>query len=363
MRKEIAIRQISILIPAYNPEQQLLLLIKELTDYGFTSIIVVNDGSAVSCAPVFNAIGKIAQCRLLHHAVNLGKGRALKTGLNYLQTQVPDLCGVITCDADGQHLAEDVVKVAKRLKNNPESLVLGVREFGTNVPLRSKLGNVITRGIFYVLVGKYLSDTQTGLRGIPARFIPSLLRLGGEGYEYEMNMLIATKMQHIDVIEERITTIYLENNRSSHFNPLLDSMKIYFLILRFSCSSIVASLLDLVLFTVSYKITSNILFSVFLGRYTIGSLVNFYMNRNFVFHHRIRLLNTIVRYYLFATILGISAFLLIRAVIGYFDVSVIMAKIIVETFLFFISFTVQRDYIFAFQVQDNTLSERENNRQ
>lgn len=323
-------------------------------DSGFGSIIVVNDGSAASCMPVFEAIESIAGCTLIHHAVNLGKGRALKTGLNYLLTNVHEIRGVVTCDADGQHLAGDVMKVARVLTNNPDCLTLGVRSFDTKVPLRSKLGNIITRSIFYFLVGKYLSDTQTGLRGIPVCFIPSLIRLEGEGYEYEMNMLVAAKTEGLPVIEESISTVYLENNRSSHFNPLFDSMKIYFLLLRFSCSSLVASMLDLVFFTICYKLTANILLSIFLGRYTLACLVNFYINRNFVFHHKDRLRTTLIRYYLFATFMGMCAFLLISAVTERFSVSVILAKIMVETFLFIISFTVQRDYIFARQASTNT---------
>lgn len=297
--------------------------------------------------PIFETIETIAGCTLLHHAINLGKGRALKTGLNYLLTNVHEIRGVVTCDADGQHLAGDVEKVARVLINNPDSLTLGVRSFDAKVPLRSKLGNIITRSIFYFLVGKYLSDTQTGLRGIPVCFIPSLIRLEGEGYEYEMNMLVAAKTEGLPVIEESISTVYLENNRSSHFNPLFDSMKIYFLLLRFSCSSLVASMLDLVFFTICYKLTTNILLSIFLGRYTLACLVNFYINRNFVFHHKDRLRTTLIRYYLFATFMGMCAFLLISAVTEHFSVSVIFAKIMVETFLFIISFTVQRDYIFA----------------
>lgn len=322
-------------------------MINDLISSGFSSIIVVNDGSVPGCKPIFDAIGGLAQCRLLHHAVNLGKGRAIKTGLNYLSVHIPDVCGVVTCDADGQHLVEDIVKVAQVLNKNTESLVLGVRGFDTKVPLRSKLGNTITRGIFYLLVGKYLSDTQTGLRGIPACFVPSLIRLEGEGYEYEMNMLIAAKTEGLPVIEENISTIYIENNRSSHFNPLFDSMKIYFLLLRFSCSSFVASMLDLVVFTICYNLTANILLSIFLGRYTLACLVNFYINRNFVFHHKDRLRSTLVRYYLFATFMGMCAYLLISAVTEHFSVSVILSKLMVETFLFIISFTVQRDYIFA----------------
>jgi len=236
------IKDICILIPAYNPGELLVQLVSSLIKAGFSHIIVVNDGSIAECVPIFERIKKMEQCHLLRHAVNLGKGRALKTGLNYFLINFPNSPGIITCDADGQHQVEDVVKVVKVLQDNPDSLIIGVRDFDKDVPLLSKFGNVITRSIFFFLVGKYLSDTQTGLRGIPVGFMPMLILLDGEGYEFEMNMLIASKTQNISTIEERISTIYIDNNRLSHFNPLLDSMKIYFLLLRFFFSSILASI-------------------------------------------------------------------------------------------------------------------------
>lgn len=336
-----------VLIPAFNPDDRLSHLIDGLINVGFGHIVVVNDGSSASCASLFEQIAGKDRCRVLQHATNLGKGRALKTGLNHCLLQFPDSLGVVTCDADGQHRVGDVVKVARVLRNNPDSLTIGARDFVANVPLRSKLGNVITRIIFFFLVGKYLFDTQSGLRGIPLRFAPWLVRLEGEGYEYEMNMLLAIRTQGISLVEEKISTIYLDNNKSSHFDPLLDSMKIYFLLLRFAFSSLLASVLDFVLFSISYALTKNILLSIFIGRFTIGPFVNYSINRNFVFHNRSRVSSTLVRYYLFATVMGICAFFLIKLVSTQYFISVVAAKIAVESFLFIVSFTIQRDYIFS----------------
>ncbi len=340
-------RNVIVLIPAFNPDDRLPQLIDDLLASGFGHIVVVNDGSSAAYAPLFEKIGMKARCQVLRHAVNLGKGRALKTGLNHILLQFLSAPGVVTCDADGQHRVEDVITVAQTLLDHPGSLTLGVRSFSSDVPLRSKLGNVITRGFFFFLLGKYLSDTQTGLRGIPLGCAPWLAHLEGEGYEYEMNMLIATKTRGIAIVEEKISTIYLDNNKSSHFDPLIDSMKIYFLLLRFASSSLLASVLDFVLFSITYGLTANILLSIFIGRYTIGPVVNYTINRNFVFHHKGRMSGTLVRYYAFATVMGACAYFLIKAVSAHLSISVIAAKISVETFLFIISFTVQRDYIFS----------------
>ena len=173
------------------------------------------------------------------------------------------------------------------------------------------------------------------------------MRLSGEGYEYEMNMLMSAKQSKVAILEEPITTVYIDDNRSSHFNPLIDSMKIYFLLLRYSLSSLLASLLDFVVFMISYAVTSNVLVSIFVGRFTIGLFVNFVVNKNFVFHHRGNTVAPLVKYYLFATIMGIVASVLIQRVADKFLISVILSKVLVESFLFFVSFVIQRDYIFT----------------
>ena len=89
-----------------------------------------------------------------------------------------------------------------------------------------------------------LGDTQTGLRGVPATLIPHLLRLQSSGYEFELDMLIACKHQGCPVVQQPIRTIYLGRNRSSHFHPILDSMRIYLVLFRFSLLAAVACLVE-----------------------------------------------------------------------------------------------------------------------
>lgn len=337
---------IAVLIPAYNPGKPLLSLVDSLIRLDFERIVIVNDGSEAPFNHIFEKLEQIRNCRVLRHAVNLGKGRALKTGFNYCYLNFPDIPGIVTVDADGQHLPEDVLKVSETFLNNQGKLVIGARRFGNETPLRSLIGNTMTRYVFRFLVGKKLSDTQSGLRCIPMNKIPYFLRMDGERYEYEMNMLISTKRDHTDIVEEGIRTVYVDNNKSSHFNPFIDSMKIYFLLLRFASSSMLASLLDFVVFTLSYKLSSNISLSIFVGRYTVGPMVNFAVNKSFVFHHKGDISRPLIKYFFSATVMGIFASFLIGAVSNRFSLSVISSKILVETCLFIVSFTIQRDYIF-----------------
>lgn len=338
---------IPVLIPAYKPTEVLLTVVKNLLAIGLSDLIIVNDGSGPECAQIFDQLASMPQCHVLHHAVNLGKGRAIKTGLNFFLLNFPTAPGVVTADADGQHLAHDIKKVAETFFRDPASLVIGVRKFGRDTPLRSLIGNTITKYVFRMLVGKKISDTQSGLRCIPQGAVTGLMRLEGEKYEYEMNMLINTKTAGLNVTEEEISTVYIDNNKSSHFNPLIDSMKIYFLLVRFSFSSFFASIIDFIVFAIIFGLSKNILVGIIFARLIAGN-VNFFVNKSLVFHSRESVTATIVKYYTLFVIMGSIAYVSIQAMAAR-GMDVLVAKIITETLLFIASFTIQRDFIFTQQ--------------
>lgn len=337
---------VCVLIPAFNPDETLLNLLDSLVNSGFRKIVVVNDGSDPKSSAIFGQIKKQGWYHLLTHAVNLGKGRALKTGLNYCLVNFPVSTGVITVDADGQHLLRDILKVASSLEQNKEAVVLGSRIFGKSTPLRSLIGNVITRIVLSFLVGTRISDTQTGLRGIPMKYIPLFLGLDGERYEFETTMLLAAGAHGIRIKEEAISAVYIEGNQSSHFNPLSDSMKIYFLLLRFSFSSVFASSVDLLTFTLSYSfLVRDIFFSLVMGR-VVASAVNFMINRRLVFHNNDLVLTTIGKYYLLTAGIMILAYTMIEAMVSRLGMNVLLAKALAEGLLFIASFSIQRNFIF-----------------
>ncbi len=255
-------------------------------------------------------------------------------------------------DADGQHDPEDVLAVARTLEQRPGTLVLGARRFTGGVPLRSLLGNLVTRHVFLILTGKKISDTQSGLRGIPMRFLEPLISLEGERYEYEMNMLIFTRRSGIAVEEVPIRAIYLEGNRSSHFNPLLDSFSIYFLLLRFASSSLVSSLVDTLLFYILVKLSLTIVMSVFWAR-LVSSLLNFVLNREYVFRSDRPVALSVLNYYLLVVFIGVSSYFCILFLHGRLGINLIMAKIVSESLLFLVSFLVQRDVVFLTAKREN----------
>lgn len=235
-----SLASLCVLIPAWQPGPALPSLIDDLSKRGFGRLLLVDDGSSAACETIFAEIATLGVVDLCRHSVNLGKGLALKTGFSRILQAHPDLLGVITADADGQHTPEDIEKVARALLSAAPRPVLGSRSFGQAVPRRSRVGNTLTRAVFGLLTGVHLSDTQTGLRGLPLALLPELLALRGKRYEYEMTMLAHLCRSGRTPLQVPIATVYLDGNRESHFHPLWDSVRIYFVLLRFYASSLLA---------------------------------------------------------------------------------------------------------------------------
>jgi glycosyltransferase involved in cell wall biosynthesis len=223
---------IAVLIPAWQPDERLVTLVHSLAEYDFAAIVIVDDGSRKDCQILFKQLEAIPSVHVLQHEENRGQGRAFKTALSFTLDAFPDLLGVVTADADGQHAVPDIIRIAEALTESKGRPILGVRSFGAEVPLRSRFGNILTRYIFRFLSGYDIRDTQSGLRGFPKQYIPALILLDGERYEYATSVLSYFCKIGAAPVEVPIATIYVDNNRASHFNPLRDSVRIYILLLR-----------------------------------------------------------------------------------------------------------------------------------
>lgn len=347
---------IPVIIPAYEPDEKLLTLLQQLKNAGIRHIIVVDDGSGSAYRELFEQAEKTDGCALLTHAVNLGKGRALKTAFNYCLLHFPALCGCVTADSDGQHTPQDILACMKKLSENPKALILGCRNFdAADVPTRSSFGNKCTRKVFRYLVGLSVSDTQTGLRAIPAFYMEKLMNVKGERFEYETNMLIETKNADIPIIEVPVKTIYIEENKTSHFNPIKDSIRIYMIFGKFLFSSLSSSVLDLLLFhffcgvlqgasgfwkDIPYIVAATVSARI------ISAVYNFILNYKVVFKSSAGMMATAVKYCLLALCQMLcSAFLVnaFYAVTGGYEV---LVKMPVDIFLFFVSFVIQREFVY-----------------
>lgn len=335
-----------ILIPVYEPADNFEYFLNEILEH-FSTVVIVNDGSGAGSASVFEKVSKYSGVHLLRHNVNLGKGRAIKTGINYcLGLEMPRLEGVITVDADGQHRIEDILKISSALREHPDKLVMGCRTFNDNsIPLRSRLGNNISHKIFKWLCGVDVSDTQTGLRGIPYDFLEECCRIAGERYEYETNMLLAAKDSY-GFYEVPIQTIYENGNATSHFNPLKDSIRIYTLIIKYCMSSLLSVVIDYSVFWMLSGFGAELFVTVYVAR-ICSTVVNFGVNRNIVFKDKGNLLNQLLKYLLLVFTSGTLSAIGIKFAEAYFHIPLMAAKIIVELILFFLNYYIQRSFIFS----------------
>ena len=285
---------VTVIIPSYDPDEKLVPTLKSIQLAGFSDVIVVNDGSAPECAAIFDEVGALPFVTLLTHEVNRGKGAALKTAFSWYAANRPDGAGVVTADGDGQHLPKDIAACAEKMLDTGEC-VLGCRDFSLpDVPERSRKGNNITRGVFKRFFKIDVSDTQTGLRAIPSRFIPELIATEGDRYEYENNMLVTFRDKKIPFGEVPIETVYIEENKTSHFRPVRDSARIYYhlfeRVIKYTLSSLFCVLLENVTQTILHdlfaeKIGGRMLLELvdFLPARIVASLINYYLNRRFVF--------------------------------------------------------------------------------
>lgn len=337
----------AILIPAYQPELDLIAWIDDLQMKApLCHVLVVDDGSTTEISKiVFETLQKRKNLVILHHPQNQGKGAALKTGFSYYLTHwSSEFGGLLTADADGQHLVPDVIKLMQCFQNR-SGLWLGVRSFEkAGIPLKSSLGNIITRSVFRWFRKIALQDTQTGLRVIPLALIRTMLHSKAVRYEFELEMLLKALELKIPILEQVIQTVYINQNRGSHFNPILDSFRILFVFIRFGAVSLGSALIDFLIFSLLFWMSGHLGFSFWMARLASAGF-NFSFNHYFSFKSQEAWFHTLKNYLLLALVLGFGSY----GLTSWFQslgCNVYLSKIFVESFLFFVSFWVQRQFVF-----------------
>lgn len=340
--------QTIVLIPAYNPDTKLVEVVNNLSQRGIEKIVVVNDGSKKECSPVFQTLGKNDKVIILEHSINKGQGGSLKTGMDYINFHFPQAVGVVTADADGQHCVKDILRIRDQLLNNPDCFILGVRKFGKEVPSRSRFGNILTSMILRLLFGLRISDTQTGLRGIPGRLIPEFLKVTFNRFEFNTETLLVSRKMKVNILEVPIETIYIENNVSSHFNPVLDSMKIYFAIFRYILASLVTAIADYFVFILAYPFFNEILVSTYTAR-VFSLFVNYFLLKKMVFYSKEKIWETFPKYIILVFIAGFISASIIYYLNTFFEMNIVLSKIIAEGLLYFAIFIIQREFVFHAQ--------------
>ena len=356
--------KITVVLPSLDPDEKLNAVIDGLLEYGFSDIILVNDGSKPENLHYFeDAAAAHPEIHLLHHEVNRGKGAALKNAFGWFLENRPEGLGVVTVDGDNQHHPADTRACCEKMLETGH-VVLGCRDFNQeDVPARSSFGNKTTSLIFKLFVGMTISDTQTGLRAIPRAELVKLVDVYGDRFEYETNMLLAFKTQAIPFEESKIRTVYIEENKSSHFRVIHDSWRIYKLILahffRYTLSSLISAVVDTGAFSLLSALLKNLLEGFALtaaagvGARVISSLLNFFLNKKLVFQTNVSTGKAMLRYYCLALPQMAAQVLLTQGVFTLFRIqdsanglrTLIYA--IVMTALYFLSYMIQQRWVFA----------------
>jgi glycosyltransferase involved in cell wall biosynthesis len=343
-----------VLIPAYQPDEQLPLLVESLRDADpALHVLVVDDGSGAAFDAVFAKAARFG-AELLRYPINRGKGHALKVGFRHaVEQHAGD--DVVCADSDGQHSVVDILRLATEVRRSG-AMVLGVRAFSGPVPARSRFGNNVTRRLFRFATGTDITDTQTGLRGYPAAMLPWLLGVEGDRYEYELNLLLQATAARLPIESIEIATIYLAENQSSHFRPLADSARVYAPLLKFFGSSLLAFGIDTVALISLNAVTGSLLTSV-VGARIISSTVNFLTNRRAVFDHGRDKpwLTAAAQYFGLVAVLLAGNYLLL-ATLTTAGVALLPAKVLTDVTLFAVSYLVQRSFVFARRSRRSTTS-------
>ena len=298
-----------IIIPTLNPNNKIIELVQDLKKEDFDMLVVVDDGSKKECQEIFNKLEKLG-CKVTHHKENYGKGKAIKTGIEFANNNFKEFLGYITVDGDYQHLPKDVKKIAKKMEEDDSCIVLGERSFKEkNVPIKSKIGNTFSTLFFNLQTGVYLEDTQTGLRGIPYKYKDFAMQVEGSRYEYEMNFLTEAVLNNIGFQKVRIETVYEDNNKGTHFRPLKDAYLIFKEPINFTIIAILSAILDIGVFTILHSLFSNILITMLsikiitalsnvLARITSGTF-NFFMNKTIAFKSKGNTKKQFIKYIVF----------------------------------------------------------------
>ncbi len=335
-----------VLIPAYEPGDSLVQLVKQLRSHPETAtMVVVDDGSGPDYDEIF-ALSRIHGATVLRYGTNRGKGFALKTGFAYIRTHYRDQV-VVCADSDGQHRVADIINVASQVDPHTQEMVLGGRRFTGEVPLRSAFGNKVTAWLFRVLTGINVGDTQTGLRAYPPTVLEWLESVPGDRFEYELSLLLQAKRAGIAIREVEIETVYLHGNASSHFRPIVDSWRVYKPLLAFAGSSLAGFAVDFVALLLLMALTGNLLVSVVVAR-LISATVNYLLNRHAVFRDGDG--SSPLRYAALAGVILGANYILMSVLTGLLPL--VVAKILTEVTLFGVSFTAQRALVFTRRTAD-----------
>jgi hypothetical protein len=227
---------VACMVPCYNVASYCAEVVRGSAGFS-NQVLAIDDGSTdetpLRLAEVATTSG--GRVRLTTFATNRGKGVALIEGLRQALVD-PRVAVIVTLDGDGQHRPEDIPRLLAAWREGAD-LVIGTRGLLGNTPWRSRVGNTLIRGFLRRLYPGCPEDTQSGFRALDRAFAEQVVRrVTGARYETETHMLLLAMDEGHPIGTVPIPTIYSDGNRSSHFRPLADSVRIGLSVVRWKMS-------------------------------------------------------------------------------------------------------------------------------
>ena len=215
--------QCGVLIPAFNTSSVVGKVVQQVRQH-VSQVLVIDDGSDDSTASEAENAG----ATVLRHPINLGKGRALRTGFAWALEHGWDLA--ITLDSDGQHDPDAIPRFLRAYREQSSDIILGVRSLSYHqMPFHRRMNNRLVSAVGSWLSGQQITDFQTGYRLIRAEVLRSV-ELTTDRYETESELLIKASRLGFQIAMLPIQAIY--GNEISHIKPLREMRLFTCLLIR-----------------------------------------------------------------------------------------------------------------------------------
>ena len=208
-------------VPVFNNRETVRQVVTACRDV-LSHVVVIDDGSTdADLVELLSGLDVV----VLQHEKNLGKGQAILTASRYIEAQGSEY--MITIDADGQHLPQDIEKFLPLLREDVPGIIIGCRDFTTdNVPLSSRFGRSFANFWLLVETGKIVKDCQSGFRAYPVRYL-NQMNFKGTHYDFEAEVLAKAAWGGLELTAVDIDVVYPKpEERVSSFKPFLDNLRL-----------------------------------------------------------------------------------------------------------------------------------------